>query len=133
MAAPDFRIGKLCYVEIPSRDPHESADFYERAFGWRIRSRETDQPSFDDTTGQVSGMFVRDRAPAVESGFMLHIMAADAADAADAVLAAGGEIVLPVGNYGGETLARFRDPSGNVMGIYQQPGLAEMEAGRASE
>ena len=131
MAEPEFRTGKLCYVEIPSRNPHESADFYERAFGWRIRSRETEQPSFDDTTGQVSGIFVRDRQPAGESGFMLHIMVADAQKAAYAVTAAGGQIVLPVGTFDGETLARFRDPSGNVMGIYQQPGLAEMEGGHA--
>jgi predicted enzyme related to lactoylglutathione lyase len=132
MAEPELRTGKLCYVEIPSTDPHESAEFYAQAFGWRIRG-DMDRPSFDDTTGQVSGAFVRDRRPAVEPGLLLWIMVADAVAAADAVVAAGGEIVLPVGNYDGETLARFRDPGGNVLGIYQQPGLAEIEAQRASQ
>ena len=47
---PTFQTGKLCYVEIPARDVHESADFYERAFGWNIRFRDIDRPSFDDTT-----------------------------------------------------------------------------------
>ena len=58
---------------------------------------------------------------------MLYVMAADAAAVANAVIAAGGEIVLPVGRYGGEVLATFRDPAGNLMGIYQQPGLAKSE------
>ena len=128
MVDPVWRTGKLCYVEIPSVDVQQSADFYARAFGWRIRPDAHGQPSFDDTTGQVSGTFVRDRPPAAEPGFMLYVMVANAADAEEKVIAAGGEIVMPVGNYGGETLGRFRDPSGNVMGVYQQPGLAEMEA-----
>jgi predicted enzyme related to lactoylglutathione lyase len=125
---PTARSGKLCYVEIPAVDVHESAHFYERAFDWNIRFRDTERPSFDDTTGQVSGAFVVGRAPAAEPGFMLYVMAADAAAAADAVMAAGGEIVLPAGQYGDEVLANFRDPAGNLMGIYQQPGLAQAEA-----
>ncbi len=31
----------------------------------------------------------------------------------------------------GKTFARFRDPAGNVLGVYEQPGLAEMEAKHA--
>ncbi len=31
----------------------------------------------------------------------------------------------------GKTFARFRDPVGNVLGVHQQPGLAEMEAEHA--
>lgn len=124
---PTLRTGKLCYIEIPASDVHKSADFYERAFGWNIRFRDTDRPSFDDTTGEVSGAFVGERTPAREAGFMLYVMAADAAAVANAVIAAGGEIVLPVGQYRGEVLATFRDPAGNLMGIYQQPGLAKSE------
>ena len=31
----------------------------------------------------------------------------------------------------GKTFARFHDPTGDVLGVYQQPGLAEMEAKHA--
>lgn len=61
--------------------------------------------------------------PTLRSG-----MVADAAAAARAIVAAGGAMALPVGEYGGETLATFTDPAGNLLGIYQQPGLAETEA-----
>jgi predicted enzyme related to lactoylglutathione lyase len=59
-------------------------------------------------------------------------MVADAAAAAQAVFAAGGHIVLPAGKYGGEVLATFLDPAGSLMGIYQQPGLAEAESATPS-
>ena len=56
---PTLRTGTICYLEIPARDVRRSADFYRAAFAWRIRFGDTDRPSFDDTTGQVSGEFVR--------------------------------------------------------------------------
>ena len=35
----------------------------------------------------------------------------------------GGEIVQPVGADAPEVTARFRDPAGNVLGLYQAPSL----------
>jgi hypothetical protein len=46
---------------------------------------------------------------------------------------AGGQIVWPVDPAAGEVFAWFSDPGGNVLGIYQQPGLAQMEAGADEE
>jgi len=60
---------------------------------------------------------------------MAYVMVASAAAAVDAVLSAGGEIVKPVDPDAREVVATFRDPAGNLMGIYQQPGLAEAERG----
>jgi hypothetical protein len=37
------------------------------------------------------------------------------------VKANGGEIVQPIGGDPGEMTARFRDPGGNVIGLYQEP------------
>ena len=36
-------------------------------------------------------------------------------------MANGGEIVQPIGADAPEITARFRDPSGNVLGLYQEP------------
>jgi predicted enzyme related to lactoylglutathione lyase len=124
---PTLRTGKLCYLEIPALDVHRSAAFYEQAFGWTIRQRDSDRPSFDDTTGEVSGAWVLDRAPAAVPGILPYIMVADATAAVGSVVAAGGQIVTPAGQYGTEVIATFRDPAGNLMGIYQQPGLRETE------
>ena len=40
----------------------------------------------------------------------------------DAVVAHGGVIVQPIGADAPEITARFHDPAGNVIGLYQQPG-----------
>jgi len=128
---PTWRTGKICYVEIPAVDVARSAGFYRQAFGWRMRTRGDGATAFDDTVGQVSGTFVVGPPPAAEPGFVVYIMVADAAAALAAVQAAGGEIVRPVDPGAPEVFAWFKDPGGNVLGIYQQPGLAQTE--RAEE
>jgi uncharacterized protein len=126
--APTYRTGKICYIEIPAKVIQQSAEFYRRAFGWHIRKRGDGAIAFDDTVNEVSGTWVLGRPVAAEPGLMVYIMVGSAAAAVDAVVSAGGEIVKPVDPNAREVVATFRDPAGNLMGIYQQPGLAETES-----
>lgn len=114
--------GKICYIEIPSRDVQESATFYQTVFGWNIRTRGDGATAFDDTTGQVSGAFELGRPPAADLGVLVYIMVDSAKDAVAKVVAAGGEIVRPLDPDFREIIATFHDPSGNLFGIYQEPG-----------
>ena len=125
---PEWRTGKICYIEIPAVDVARSAEFYQQAFGWTIRQRGDGATSFDDTVGAVSGTFVTGRPPATGPGFVIYVMVADAEATLAAVQAAGGEIVRPVDPAAGEVFAWFSDPGGNTLGVYQQPGLAQTEA-----
>jgi predicted enzyme related to lactoylglutathione lyase len=118
---PTLTNGKVCYVEIPAVDVRRSAEFYERVFGWRIRQRGDGSIAFDDTTGQVSGTWVLGRPPATSPGLLIYIMMDSVAATVDAVIAHGGELVQPIGADAPEITARFRDPAGNVMGLYQEP------------
>jgi predicted enzyme related to lactoylglutathione lyase len=52
---------------------------------------------------------------------LIYIMVDSVAAAVDLIMANGGEIVQPVGGDAPEITARFRDPAGNVIGIYQEP------------
>lgn len=128
MTEPIYRTGKICYIEIPATNIAQSADFYQRAFGWHVRQRGDGSTAFDDTVGGVSGTWVLGRTPDRESGMIVYIMAASAEKAGEAVIAAGGEIVHPVDPDHREVHFTFRDPAGNLMGVYQQPGLAASEA-----
>jgi predicted enzyme related to lactoylglutathione lyase len=113
--------GKICYLEIPTTDIERSADFYRSVFGWKIRQRSDGHTAFDDTTGEVSGSWVPGRPPAAAPGLLIYIMVDSVAATVDAVVAAGGEIVQPIGADAPEITARFRDPGGNVLGLYQEP------------
>jgi uncharacterized protein len=122
---PTYRTGKICYIEIPATDVKVSAEFYRRAFGWQTRQRGDGSTAFDDTVNEVSGTWVLGRPVATEPGLMVYIMVASAAKAVEAIRSAGGEIVHHVDPDAREVVATFRDPAGNLIGIYQQPGLAE--------
>ncbi len=130
--SPNYRTGKICYIEIPAINIAESAQFYQRAFGWDIRKHNDGSTAFDDTVGGVSGMWVLGRPPSNAPGIVVSIMVANAATTVESIIAAGGEIVQPVNPDEREVYALFRDPAGNVLGIYQQPGLAESEAQRTT-
>jgi predicted enzyme related to lactoylglutathione lyase len=118
---PTLANGKICYLEIPATDVQRSADFYANVFGWRIRQRGDGTTAFDDTTGEVSGTWTLSRAASPEPGLLLYIMVDSVAATIDALVAHGGELVQPIGADAPEITARFRDPAGNIIGLYQQP------------
>jgi hypothetical protein len=119
---PTFGNGKICYIEIPANDIARSADFYRRVFGWNIRKRGDGSTAFDDIVNEVSGAWVLGRPPSAVPGLLIYVMVDSVAATVDLVVAAGGEIVQPIGADAPEITARFRDPGGNVIGLYQQPG-----------
>jgi uncharacterized protein len=98
--APTLANGKICYLELPAVDVAESVAFYREVFRWSMRKRGDGAIAFDDTTGEVSGAFVTGRKAATP-GLLFYIM-----------------VDRP------EITARFRDPGGNIIGLYQQPGGA---------
>jgi len=118
---PTLANGKICYFEMPAADIARSSDFYQRVFGWNIRKRKDGSIAFDDTTGEVSGTWVLGRPAAATPGLLFYIMVDSVAATCERIVAQGGEIVQPIGMDAPEITARFRDPSGNVIGLYQQP------------
>ena len=118
---PTLGNGKICYVEIPATDVARSAAFYSKVFGWTVRQRGDGATAFDDAIGQVSGAWITGRPPAAQPGFMIYIWVDSVAATVDAVMVNGCEIVQPIGADAPEITARFRDPGGNVVGLYQEP------------
>jgi len=118
---PTMANGKICYVEIPAVDIARSADFFTKVFGWRTRKRGDGAVAFDDGAGEVSGTWVLGRPPMSDVGLLVYIMVDSVAAAIDEVVANGGVIVQPIGADAPEITARFRDPAGNIFGLYQQP------------
>ena len=113
--------GKICYIEMPTTDINLSASFYKTVFGWNIRKRGDGATAFDDTTGNVSGTWVLNRKPMTEVGLLFYIMVDDIETSIKAVIENGGKIIQPVGMDAPEITARFTDPGGNIIGLYQEP------------
>jgi predicted enzyme related to lactoylglutathione lyase len=120
--SPTLGPGKIAYVQIPADDVGESAGFYEAVFGWNIRRRGDGEVAFDDGVGEVSGTWVTGRPPSSEPGLLPYVMVESVEEALEKIVQAGGEIVTPLTPQSeGEAYATFRDPAGNVVGVFQQP------------
>jgi predicted enzyme related to lactoylglutathione lyase len=117
---PTLGNGKICYLELPAGDIARSAEFYSAVFGWPTRQRGDGRLAFDDGVGQVSGTWVTGRAASGTPGLLVYIMVDDMDATLAKVAAHGGVIVQPVGGDAPEITARFRDPGGNVLGLYQE-------------
>lgn len=118
---PTYGNGKICYIEMAAEDIARSSAFYEAVFGWNIRKRGDGATAFDDGVGEVSGAWVKGRTPATSPGLLVYIMVDNIEETIAAVLANGGTIVQPVGMDAPEITARFSDPAGNILGLYQNP------------
>jgi len=128
LSNPAFRLALLrrprfCYLEIPAIDAHRSASFYENVFGWNIRHRETDSPSFDDATGNVSGAFVTGLRASAELGILPSIWVDNIDTTLNQVTAHGGVVIEPIHHDQPDStswIATFLDPAGNRLRLYQE-------------
>jgi len=115
------RLGRdrsISYLKIPAVDPVSSADFYESVFGWTIHSRDSTRPSFDDASGHVSGSWELDQIPSTQAGLPPFIYVDSIDHAVALVRNHGGTIVEEPYPEGDLWVATFRDPAGNLIGLW---------------
>jgi uncharacterized protein len=114
------RPGGLSYLHIPAVDPKQSAVFYEHVFGWAVDGHETNRPSFRDGTGHVAGAWVTDQEPSRTAGLVPYIYVDNIDVTVELIQAHGGEILETPSPEGNLLIATFRDPAGNVLGLWQE-------------
>jgi uncharacterized protein len=114
-----FRIGGVSYLRIPAEDPRALAAFYEGVFGWRVNADRED-PSFEDGTGHVIGHFVSEVPVAGEAGIRPYVFVESVDETLEKVAGRGGEVVTAPYEEGDLLVATFRDPSWNVVGVWQK-------------
>ncbi len=118
--APTLGHGKICYLELPAADVSQSAAFYEKIFGWTIHRRADGSVTFADGVGQVNGVWLPGAPPATDPKILIHIMVDNAEATLRAIVEHGGAVTQPIGTHAPEITARFRDPAGNILGVYQE-------------
>jgi uncharacterized protein len=114
-----FRSGGISYLRIPASEPRRSAAFYKAVFGWRVNT-DRDDPSFEDGTGHVIGHFMADLPVTGEAGVLPYVFVERVDETLESVVAQGGEVVRQPYPEGDLRVATFRDPAGNVIGVWQR-------------
>jgi predicted enzyme related to lactoylglutathione lyase len=127
--------GDWCHIDLLTGDRERAKRFYGAVFGWRLE----DLPGADYTmittsaNGINSGLGGLAQAtglrPAQPNGIVPYIRPDDFDTTLATIERAGGEILIPktdVMGYG--WFAHFRDPDGNVVGLWQDaPSMATPE------
>jgi uncharacterized protein len=114
-----FRVGGVTYLRIPTRDSGRSASFYKAVFDWRVKGN-PDNPGFSDATGHIIGHWQPDLPVAGEAGVIPYIFVDRVDDTLWKINEHGGEVVKTPYPEGDLWIATFRDPDGNVLGVWQR-------------
>jgi predicted enzyme related to lactoylglutathione lyase len=122
--APTLGSGKICYIIMASEDVEKSAEFYKKVFRWHVRTRGDGSVAFDDGVGEVSGTWVKGLKPYDGSAMIVYIMVDDMEKTLQLIAENGGTVTEGVGAHAPEITAKFRDPSGNVFGVFQERNVA---------
>jgi uncharacterized protein len=112
-------------VEIPAADPRAAAVFYRRVFGWtagEAAEAGAAAPYLSLRTapgGCGAGVTTAEVLGAAQPLAVVHVEGEALAAVLARVTAAGGVVDLPPAPVGGHgTFARFRDPDGNLLGLW---------------
>ena len=112
----------ISYIHIPAGDVGRAARFYRRVFGWEVRGEDSARPTFDDGSGHVGGAWMVDQLPSRQPGLLPYIYVDDVDAMLRAVSGNGGEIVEAARPEGNLRIGLFRDPAGNLFGLWQATG-----------
>jgi predicted enzyme related to lactoylglutathione lyase len=111
--------GKIDYVELPAAGAvAECKSFYAEAFGWGFVDYGPEYAGFDGAglDGGFHGAPDSDGGPGRQPLVILYAKDLDAMLAK--VTAAGAEIVVPIFDFPGGRRFHFKDPAGNVLGVW---------------
>lgn len=117
----------VSHFEIPARDMERAADFYRKVFGWRIEPIPWTAPYYKvrGAAGEPPGREGIDGGLLPAGGgiehplLVIHIAGATLEECLEEVVQAGGAVDLPPQPVGGMgRFARFRDPEGNLLGLW---------------
>ena len=117
--SPVFRSSGISYLRIPAPDVARAASFYKAVFGWAVGD-DPAEPRFEDGTGHVIGHFVSDLPVAGGAGVRPYIYVDHLDATLEKIVDHGGDIDAAPYPEGDLWVATFRDPAGNVLGVWQR-------------
>ena len=122
----------VSHFEIPARDMERAARFYHEVFGWRVEPLAWGGHPYYKVRGSSGEWMGAGGREGIDGGLIpageanghpllvIHVSGLPLESCLEKVVAHGGEVDLPatpvedMGLY-----ARFRDPEGNLLGLWQ--------------
>jgi len=110
------------YIEFTTTDIGLTKAFYEKAFAWNFQDYGPDYASFDRDHAGVDGGFRKGepKQSQSETAPLIVLYSQDLKATQDAILAAGGSIVVPTFEFPGGRRFHFSDGQGNVLAVWSE-------------
>jgi predicted enzyme related to lactoylglutathione lyase len=110
------------YIEFAATDVAKAKLFYETVFGWSFLDYGPDYSSFDRNTAGINGGFYKADAHDAQpkTAPLIVIYSSDLQATQDAVIAAGGTVVVPTFDFPGGRRFHFDDSVGNVLAVWSE-------------
>lgn len=113
---------KINYIEFSTSSIANTKTFYSKVFGWEFKDWGEDYVSFSSESGGIDGGFRKGTDPANtgESAPLIVLYSADLKATEEAIVAAGGAIVVPTFEFPGGRRFHFSDGAGNVLAVWSE-------------
>jgi len=119
---------RVTHFEIPCDNPEKTIEFFKKVFGWNFQQFGTEQywivMTGDEKSPGINGAVMKKMNPGQPIVTTIDVVDLDAK--AKEIENAGGQIVvpkMPVPTVG--WLAYFKDPDGNIHGVWQADANAK--------
>ena len=112
----------ISYIEFTATDVPRVKEFYSRVFGWTFEDWGPDYTCFNAQSAGMNGGFSKAKAGASASaaGPLIVLYSADLKATEDAVIAAGGSIVVPTFDFPGGRRFHLSDGAGNILAVWSE-------------
>jgi len=107
---------KITYIEFTTTDIESTKKFYGTVFGWTFQDWGPEYIGFEGAG--IDGGFAKGEAK--PGGPLVILYSAGLKATEDAVVAAGGTIVVPTFEFPGGRRFHFSDGAGNVLGVWSE-------------
>jgi predicted enzyme related to lactoylglutathione lyase len=113
---------KITYIEFTTTDIEQSRKFYSTVFGWFFKDW---GPDYIDCNAAQSGVSIGFTKGAAEqqnpkSAPLVVLYSQDLKATEEAIIAAGGSIVVPTFEFPGGRRFHFTDNAGNVLAVWSE-------------
>ena len=107
------------YLELPATDLNAIRTFYGKVFGWEFTDWGSEYISFSGAG--IDGGFRADGEVSPQSpGPLVVLYSSNLESTEKEIVAAGGEICVPVFEFPGGRRFQFKDPNGNELAVWSE-------------